>query len=105
MQPSRSVIVGFLIVVIGVFLLLDNMGLVPYQLYFLRSWQMLLIVIGAFNFATGRKSSAIVLFTIGTFFLIHDYGPYDLRDFWPLILVVVGVALIINRKSVSFRPV
>ncbi|MEM9326204.1 MAG: DUF5668 domain-containing protein [Bacteroidota bacterium] len=101
MQPSRSVIVGFLIVAIGLFLLADNMGFIPYELYFLRSWQMLLIVIGVFNFLTGRRSSAIVLFTIGLFFLIQDYGPYDFRDFWPVILVIIGVALILSRKSLG----
>jgi len=101
MQLSRSVIVGFLIVAIGLFLLADNMGFIPYELYFLRSWQMLLIVIGIFNFLTGRRSPAIVLVTIGLFFIIQDYGPYDLRDFWPLILVIVGVAFILNRGSLS----
>ncbi len=105
MQPSKSLFIGFLIVAIGLFLLADNMGFVPYQLYFLRSWQMLLIVIGVFNFLTGRRSAAIVLVTIGTFFLIHEYGPYDLKDFWPLILVVVGIALILNRGSLNFGSV
>lgn len=60
---------------------------------------MLLIGIGVFNYLTGRKNAAIILVSIGAFFLIQDYGPYDLRDFWPLILIIVGVVFILRRKS------
>ncbi len=98
-MENRRLYIGILIALIGAFLLLDNLGLVPYELYFLRSWQMLLIVIGAFNLATGRKTAAVVLFAIGGFFLIEDYGPYDFRDFWPVILIIVGLMFILRKKG------
>ena len=99
MNIDKRLATGILIVVVGTFLLLDNLRLIPYELYFLRSWQMLLIVIGAFNLVTGRRSAAIVLFAIGGFFLIEDYGPYDFRDFWPVILIAVGAVFILRRKD------
>jgi len=98
-MENRRLVTGILIVLVGVFLLLDNLRLIPYELYFLRSWQMLLIVIGAFNFATGRKNAAIVLFAIGGFFLLEDYGPYDFRDFWPVIVIIIGVAFILRKRD------
>ena len=99
METSRRALLGIFIVVIGIVLLLDNLLLIPYQLYFLRSWQMLLIAIGVFNFLSGKKIPAIILVSVGTFFLLEEYGPYDLRDFWPVIIILIGVAFIFRHKK------
>lgn len=98
METSRRALMGIFIVVIGVVLLLFNLRLIPYELYFLKSWQMLLIAIGVFNFLNGKRTAAIILASVGTFFLIEEYGPYDLRDFWPVIIILVGVAFIFRHK-------
>ncbi len=98
-MDNKRLAVGGMIIVVGLFLLLDNLRLIPYELYFLRSWQMLLIVIGAFNLLSGKRNAAIVLFAIGGFFLLEDYGPYDFRDFWPVIVIIVGVAFILRKKK------
>ena len=99
MQTSNRALVGIFLAAIGLFLLLDNLRIIPYELYFLRSWQMLLIVIGVFNFLTGRKNAAFVLIAIGGFFLIDDFFRIDFRDFWPVILIIVGVAFFLSRRS------
>lgn len=99
METSRRALAGIFIVVIGVVLLLFNMRLIPYELYFLKSWQMLLIAIGVFNFLNGKRTPAIILVSVGTFFLLEEFGPYDLRDFWPVIIILVGVAFIFRHKK------
>ena len=100
METSRKALAGIFIVVIGVVLLLFNLRLIPYELYFLKSWQMLLIAIGVFNFLNGKKTPAIIFVSVGTFFLLEEYGPYDLRDFWPVIIILVGVAFIFRNKPI-----
>lgn len=101
METSRRALAGIFIVVIGIVLLLFNLHLIPYELYFLRSWQMLLIAIGVFNFLNGKRTPAIILVSVGAFFLLEEFGPYDLRDLWPVIIIIVGVAFIFRRKSVN----
>lgn len=98
METSRRALAGIFIVVIGVLLLLFNLRLIPYELYFLKSWQMLLIAIGVFNFLNGKRTPAIILVSVGAFFLLEEFGPYDLRDFWPVIIILVGVAFIFRHK-------
>lgn len=99
MENSRRALIGIFVVVIGVVLLLFNLRLIPYELYFIKSWQMLLVAIGVFNFLNGKRTPGIILVSVGTFFLLEEYGPYDFRDFWPVIVIIVGVTLIFRRKA------
>ena len=41
METSRKALAGIFIVVIGVVLLLFNLRLIPYELYFLKSWKII----------------------------------------------------------------
>lgn len=49
-------------------------------------------------------TGAYVLIALGTFFLIQkqgwlpDLGPF-VAEWWPLILIIIGVAMIIRRRS------
>jgi predicted membrane protein len=89
---------GIVLVVIGTVLIARNFGWLDYD--FTRhiiSWQMLLIVIGLFNLARGSYTPAIVLISIGLFFLV-DF-PDELREnFWPALIVLVGVIFIFQWK-------
>lgn len=57
--------------------------------------------------ATGKRGG-IVFLAIGGFFLIPEifYLPYfEMRDWWPLILVVIGVSIFLRRRESSSRTV
>ena len=50
---------------------------------------------------TGRREGLIFLF-IGGFFLLPDilYLPhFRMRDWWPVILIVIGVVIVLRRKD------
>lgn len=50
---------------------------------------------------TGRREGLIFL-GIGTFFLIpdiFDLPRFRIRDWWPLILIVMGVVIVLRRKD------
>ncbi len=96
---SRSFL-GIILVVIGTVLIARNFGWLDYD--FTRhiiSWQMLLIVIGLFNLAKGAYTPAIVLISIGLFFMVDI--PYDIKEnFWPALIILVGVVFILQwRRS------
>ena len=81
MEKSRRLLIGIFIAVIGMVLLLFNLGLVPYSLGFLKSWQMLLIALGVFNFLNGKRVPGILLIAVGAFFLIEFYTVISIRRF------------------------
>ncbi len=105
----------FLILLGGVFLLF-NLGIIP-EMYrpILISWKTLLIVIGLWMLIVKREyTGGVILTAVGTFFLYPTlcslFPEYflcfniDMKTFWPVILIIVGVALVIGwlfpcRKS------
>ena len=92
---------GVLLVLIGGLLVANAFNLLPYRLKdILWSWEMLLIVVGIFSLVNNQsKIIGLVLISLGGFFLIENYWdfPYYVRRaFWPMVVVVFGVYLIIS---------
>jgi predicted membrane protein len=91
---------------IGIFIILAGLAILLHQLRFFSpeiddviiSWQMLLIVIGAYNLLfAGNKIAGYILIAIGGFFIIPELFilPYDFkRNFWPVLLIVVGLIVL-----------
>lgn len=97
----------FLILLGGVFLFL-NLGIIP-EMYrpLLISWKTLLIVIGLWTLIVKKEyTGGIILIAVGAFFLyptlcsvFPEYFMYfniDMKTFWPVILIIIGVALVIG---------
>ncbi len=103
---DSRVFLGILFVVIGGLLILENLNLLSYDLtHIFISWPMLLIVIGVYNLSRKAGSAGFILIGIGTYFLlprIFDFPDEFFHNFWPLILVVIGLVFIFQwRKSPS----
>jgi len=100
---DSRLLLGIIFVGIGAILIARNFGWLDYEFSrYLISWQMLLIVIGLYNLARRAYTPAIILISIGTFFLIDI--PDNMREnFWPALIVLVGVAFIIQRGRPHHR--
>jgi predicted membrane protein len=104
-------ILGVFLVLIGVALTLDQLGVVPAH-HLMRFWPAVLIVLGLASLQRGRRRGAIggvVLIIVGTWLLLNTLGlvRLDLWEFlWPLILVVLGVRIMMrgSRSSTQGRP-
>ncbi len=101
---SRTLIFAIIVIAAGALLLLRGIGLLPWELSrALLSWQMLLIVIGLFNiFSSQHKVSGYILLGIGGFFMLDKYYYWDFnfwQMFWPVVLIGVGVAILINHQK------
>jgi predicted membrane protein len=99
-RGGGRVLTGFFLVVIGAVLLLDQMGF--YFPNWLMSWQFLMIVIGIFlGFKHGFRGGAwLVLILIGGAFLFEDNFPgIPIHRFWPLIMIVIGLMIIIRPRG------
>lgn len=109
-KRNKSIYTGVAILLVGLIWLLRKMGLeLP---YWLLSWEMLLIAIGAIiGIDTKFKNpTSYILMAIGSVFLIDDvFGiPFRVMDyFWPLLVITVGLVIIfqsrIRAKRVAFN--
>jgi len=101
---------GFVILFIGVALLLDHMGILPFgQVY--RFWPLLLVLAGIMTFLNqSGRVIGILLLLAGGLLQLNKLGliHLDFADLWPLAIIAVGVLLIwgsletrgvIRRKS------
>lgn len=103
--------IGFAVLLIlagGVFLLL-NLDIIP-AMYkpILISWQMLLVAIGVWSIFKRNYTSALILILVGLFFIYPELcvvlpaavpcADFNVKTYWPLILIVVGVLLISSRS-------
>jgi predicted membrane protein len=99
---SRTLL-GIIFVAIGGVLIARNYGWMDYEFSrYLISWQMLLIVIGLYNLARRAYTPAIVLISIGLFFLI-DFPDSFRENFWPAVIVLVGISFILQWRKPSDR--
>lgn len=94
---------GVVLIVIGLFLFLQNLHLaVPYWVF---SWKMLLIVVGLLFAIKHRFRGGpwFVMVLVGGIFLAEDILPWPInlpRYGWPLVLVIVGIFILTKRPHV-----
>ncbi|MBI1932023.1 MAG: hypothetical protein HYS24_05745 [Ignavibacteriales bacterium] len=91
-NTTARIILGAILVVLGTLFLLDNYGFLNFSLpNVIFEWEYILIGIGIYLLTTSKnKTAGIILLTIGLFNLIPE--------FWPLILVALGIYIILKRN-------
>lgn len=101
-RKSRGkLFVGALIVLFGVLYLLKEIGLaIPRELFFPSTF---LIVIGLVILVKSkfRKFMGYFLVGLGVTFKLHNYYPemINLRLVWPIIIIMVGVAILLKARK------
>lgn len=113
MNKFKSAIVGLAFIAAGAIIILSNMGILSLELKrILISWQMLIIVISLLVFASKNFKAGAILLTVGAFFILPLIPGIDSdfsKNFWPFLLVVLGVIIIFSPKKkearVDFEPV
>jgi predicted membrane protein len=98
-HPSSQLVIGLLITFLGVIFTLGNLDLMDsYEIA--RFWPIALIALGLYIAATGGelpgRFTGILVCVVGFLLLSNNLGYLHLGfwDFWPLILVLVGVNMV-----------
>jgi predicted membrane protein len=91
---------GVLLIIVGLIALGNVFDIIPYDVKrIIISWQMLLIAIGVISLINNRSVvPGVILIAIGAFSLMNQYWEFPehwRHAFWPLVLLVFGVYLII----------
>ncbi|HAN79327.1 MAG TPA: hypothetical protein DCQ31_16955 [Bacteroidales bacterium] len=105
-KSDKRIYLGAALILMGAAVMASNFNILPYFIEdAIFSWQMFLILLGSYFIFTKRnKTTGFILLAVGVFFIIPEL--FDLsfsfkRIFWPVILVVVGLTMILGHKSRS----
>lgn len=98
---DTRVIFGLGIIFVGVILLLDKMGYHT-GIDVWELWPVFVILVGfsllARSAETRQTLSGTIIISIGVLFLLDnlDIIRYGIEDFWPIILILVGIMILFN---------
>jgi predicted membrane protein len=91
-----GIVWGLVIVAIGVALLLDHMGIIPFG-HIYRYWPLILVLFGLMNVTTqSGRGFGILLIIAGGLLQLNSLGLIHLSfaDIWPMAIIAVGLLLI-----------
>jgi predicted membrane protein len=94
---------GAIIVLIGAALLLDHLGISPFDRIY-RFWPMVLVIFGVMNFVTGsNRGFGLLLIGAGFILQLNQLGFLHLTaaELWPL--AIIGVGLLVMWGSLETR--
>jgi predicted membrane protein len=100
-------VVGVFLVLMGVVLTLDQLGVVQAN-HVLRFWPAALIILGLVTLQRERRSAvrALVLIVVGGWLLLNTLGLVSLQlwEFiWPLVLVLIGARIMMRNDGSRFN--
>lgn len=99
-NTDKRIIIGIIFVVIGLLFLLRNLGLFPFYIpHYFFDWEVIFLIVGVLlMLSRSNKTPGVVFFSIGLFGLVHEIFDVSFWQLWPLILVVVGLSIIFQKK-------
>lgn len=98
---ASGLVLGSIIVLVGLGLLLDNMGIVQFRDIW-RYWPVFLIVYGVSRILSSQAVSSLVwggaITLIGAFLLLDnlDIITFNFDYIWPLIIIAFGLSLLVR---------
>ncbi len=99
MKTQRRAILGIFLVLLGVVLLLNNLDYIPDLPDYLFTWINIFLLIAVVNLISGNARGAFIFLMVWVFLTFREYIDMDIRDYWPLILVVIGLSFIIRKRN------
>jgi predicted membrane protein len=107
---SGQLVFGAVVVIVGMSLLLDNLGIIESSRDILRFWPLALVAAGISDLfgarGQGRAMRGTLLTAFGGLFLLNNIGAVSFSVFqlWPLFLILFGVQMLSRSLSPPKRP-
>lgn len=107
-RRSRRAIFGLAVIGVGALALLDNLHV--FDIPLLRTfWPLVFVIWGLSRLAWSRHPGSrlfgLVLMLAGALMTVHNlgYGSFDLRQWWPVFIILAGVAIALRGLFPSPR--
>lgn len=97
----KRALLGIILVIIGTFFLLDNLGYGIDLPWYVFRWPMVLILIGVINLAIGNLRGALILIGLGAVFYLDIFDVLSIGQLWPVILILVGLGFLLRKGRMS----
>lgn len=106
---QQRTLIGIAIMIVGGLLLLSSMGILDSNLSIGSFWPVILIVLGIVRIINYDESTytGIIFLILGVYFQLRNFNVEILRNvglaklFWPAIIIMFGVSLILPEKYKS----
>src|SRR5262245_48232053 len=98
-RSGGRLLLGLILILIGLIFALDEFDVLDAESYLFLG-PCLLILYGILQVLgigmRRRRPLGTVVVIVGTWFLLDTLGIVDLEDFWPVVLVLLGAALVLR---------
>jgi len=102
MKNNKRTLIGGIIILVGLYFLLDNLIGFSFSIpSFLFAWPIIFVLVGIVSLMSGNRQNAVLFLSLGAFFYLQHYHIIDMRTFWPLILVAVGLSFIFRDRNIK----
>lgn len=98
-KNAASLIVGFILILLGLSIFLDNFKIFNIAGYILRLWPLILVYFGVKKLIKGRLFVGLLLLTLGVFMIISNFNLINFNWFlalWPALIIIAGLNVIIK---------
>lgn len=108
-SSHSHVVIGLLIILVGVVSLLDNFDVIDAWQVF-RFWPVIFIIFGYFkitgSISTTGRIVGLLFAGLGVLMILDRlyYIDFHFWDWWPLILILIGAGLLLNRTGWQKKP-
>ena len=105
-RMTPRLVFGLAVMVLGLLLTLDNMGVLEAREY-VRFWPVVLIAVGLSRFLQPPevcpRGPALVWIGVGVAFLLNTLHVIRIRQLWPLVLLLVGGSMVWRALTIPRR--
>lgn len=105
---KSKIVLGSIFIIVGIGLLLQQMGFWNFSQIISTWWPLIIIAIGVGNLSadSNSKTLGIILILLGLLFQIRELNIIThsiTRYFWPLVIIVIGISMLLPRNSEKFH--
>lgn len=105
MKDYTKIIIGGILVLLGLSILFDQLGIntwlgISLGNIFTLFWPLIIVAIGLSVWLNNKNNGGIIIIVVGLFFLGNSLFSFNFFTmFWPLLLIVLGILILFKGSS------